>query len=393
MRLSDRINRVEPSPTLSITAKANALKADGVDIISFSAGEPDFDTPEPIVEAAKAALDAGKTRYTAARGIAPLREAIAEDYARRGREIDADQVVVTVGGKQALYNATQVLFQEGDEVVVPSPYWVSYPAQMKLAGAQPVHLSCGIETDFKLDPEELDRTLSSPEAKGLVLCSPSNPTGAVYTKRELEEIGDVLEDHPDVAVIFDAIYDQLYYEGDLSPDLVDVKPELKDRVVTFNGFSKTYAMTGWRLGFALGPDDVIGAMSKIQSQSTSNATTFAQHGALAAFDLPDELIARRRRKFKERRGIIVDGLRSTEGVECPMPKGAFYVFPDFSSYCGEERRFEDDFALTEYLIEEAHIAVVPGSAFGAPGHLRFSYATSNEQIEEGLERLQGALGG
>ena len=391
MKLSERINRVEPSPTLSITAKANALKADGVDVVSFSAGEPDFDTPTAIVDAAKAALDEGKTRYTAARGIVELREAIAQDYGRRGRDVSAEQVVVTVGGKQALYNATQVLFEDGDEVVVPSPYWVSYPAQLKLAGAQPVNIECGIETEFKLDPELLDRTLSSPETRGVILCTPSNPTGAVYDEDELRDVGAVLKEHPDVTVIFDAIYDQLYYGGDLSPDLVDIVPELADRVVTFNGFSKAYAMTGWRLGFALGPQDAIDGMAKLQSQSTSNATTFVQYGALAAFDLPQELLDERRDIFERRRDLIVDSLNDIEGVNCPTPGGAFYVFPDFSAYTGSGARFDDDFALAEYLLEEAHVAVVPGSAFGAPGHLRFSYATGDDQIVDGLNRVAAAL--
>jgi aspartate aminotransferase len=391
MKHSDRIQRVEPSPTLSITAKANALEADGVDVVSFSAGEPDFDTPAPIVEAAERALEAGETRYAASQGIVALREAIAEDYARRGRDVDADQVVVTVGGKQALFNADQVLFEEGDEVVIPAPYWVSYPAQAKLAGAQPVHVACDADSDFKLDPERLDRQLRSPEARGLVLCSPSNPTGAVYGADELRAVADVLADHPDVSILFDAIYDQLYYGEGLAPNLVDLAPELADRTMTFNGFSKAYAMTGWRLGYAIGPTDTIDEMAKIQSQSTSGATTFVQHAALAAFELSRELLDDRRETFRRRRDLIVELLSALEGVECSTPGGAFYAFPDFSTHIGEDGRFEDDFELAEYLLEEAHTAVVPGSAFGAPGHLRFSYTTSDEQIERGLDRIAEAL--
>lgn len=392
MKLSERIERVEPSPTLGITAKANALKARGVDVVSFSAGEPDFDTPEPIVEAAKRALDEGKTRYSASRGIEELREAIAQDYARRGRDVDADEVVVTVGGKQALFNASQILFEEGDEVVVPAPFWVSYPAQLKLAGAQPISVECGIETNFKLDPERLDRMLRSPETRGLILCSPSNPTGSVYSEDELRALGEVLLEHPDVTILFDAIYDQLYYDGTLAPDLVDTVPELEGRVLTFNGFSKAYAMTGWRLGYAIGPAETMESMAKIQSQSTSGACTFVQHAATAAFDLSEELLERRKNTFRERRDRIVELLEEIDGVEAPTPGGAFYAFPDFSSYCGEGGRFEDDWELTEFLLEEAHVAVVPGSAFGAPGHLRFSYATSSEQIEAGLGRLRSAIG-
>jgi len=393
MELTDRIDRVDPSPTLSITAKANALEADGVDVVSFSAGEPDFDTPRPIVEAAERALEEGKTRYAPSPGIPELREAIARDYGRRGREVEADQVVVTVGGKQALFNACQVLFEEGEEVVIPAPYWVSYPAQAKLAGGQPVHLRCGPEEEFKLDPDLLERRLRSPEARGIVLCSPSNPTGAVYDEGELRAIADVLGDHPDVAVLFDAIYDQLYYGEGLSPDLVDVAPELADRTLTFNGFSKAYAMTGWRLGYAIGPTESIEAMSKIQSQSTSGATTFVQHAALEAFELPEGLLDERRETFRRRRDRIVGRLRDLERVECTEPRGAFYAFPDVSAYVGDGRRFENDFELAEFLLEQAHTAVVPGSAFGAPGHLRFSYATSGEEIAKGLDRVGEALEG
>ncbi|MFB6352378.1 MAG: pyridoxal phosphate-dependent aminotransferase [Bradymonadaceae bacterium] len=368
MDLSARINRVEPSPTLSITAKANALKAEGVDVVSFSAGEPDFDTPELIVEAAKSALDEGKTRYTASRGIVQLREAIAEDYARRGRQVTADEVVVTVGGKQALYNATQCLFEEGDELVVPAPYWVSYPAQLELAGAEPVTVECGIETDFKLTPEQLDETLAGGDITGLILCTPSNPTGSTYDASELEAVGEVLRDYPDVTVMFDAIYDQLYYGGDLSPDLVDTVPELADRVVTFNGFSKAYAMTGWRLGYAIGPQETIDAMAKLQT-----------------------LIDERRNIFERRRDLIVDKLEDIDGVDCPTPGGAFYVFPDFSAYTGDDGRFEDDFELAEHLLEEAHAAVVPGSAFGSPGNLRLSYAMGDDEIVEGVNQIADAL--
>jgi aspartate aminotransferase len=320
-----------------------------------------------------------------------LREAIAEDYARRGRDVTADQVVATVGGKQALYNATQCLFEEGDEVIVPAPYWVSYPAQLKLAGAEPVAVECGLETEFKLTAEQLEEALSSGNVKGLVLCTPSNPTGATYTEDELAALGEVLEDHPEVSVLFDAMYDQLYYGGDLSPDLVDTVPSLADQVITFNGFSKAYAMTGWRLGYAIGPQETIDAMAKLQSQSTSNATTFVQYGGLAAFDVEQTLLDERRKIFKRRRDLIVDKLEDIDGVECPTPGGAFYVFPDFSAYTGEDGRLTDDFELAEHLLEEAHAAVVPGSAFGTPGHLRFSYATGDDQIVEGLNRISDAL--
>jgi aspartate aminotransferase len=391
MDLSARINSVAPSPTLAISARAQSMRADGIDVISLSAGEPDFPTPEPIVEAAKQAMDEGKTGYVAARGIEPLREAIASDYERRGRDIDADQVVVSVGAKQGLYNAAQVLFEQGDRVLVPTPYWVSYPAQVKLAGAEPVTLECGIDAEFKLRPKQLADALSGGSVKGLILCTPSNPTGATYSAAELRALGDVLTDYPDVAVIFDAIYDQIYYGGDLSADLVAEVPELEDQVITFNGFSKAYAMTGWRLGYALGPEETIGAMGKIQSQSTSNATTFVQYAALEAFNLTDSLLTERRDRFQERRDLILSKIEAFEGVDCPKPEGAFYVFPDFSTYIGADAPFEDDMELAEFCLEEAHVATVPGSAFGADGHLRFSYAASESDIEEALDRLIEAL--
>ncbi len=390
VKLSKRIQRVEPSPTLAITAKANAMKAEGIDVIGFSAGEPDFDTPEPIARAAREAIASGKTRYTPASGLPDLRKAIAKDYARRQREVAADQVVVTVGAKQALYNATQVLFDPGDKVVIPAPHWVSYPAQLHLAGATPVSLKTGIDSDFKLTPEALSARLDEGDIKGLILCSPSNPTGATYSAEELQGLAEVLEAHPEVKILFDAIYDRLYYEGDIAADLVAQAPTLSERVMTFNGFSKTYAMTGWRLGYAIGPSEWISAMGTLQSQSTSNATTFVQYGGLAALAMDDALLDERRAHFKRRRDLMVQGLNAIDGVDCLTPSGAFYVFPDFSSLI-EDGRFEDDLALTETLLTEAHCAVVPGSAFGAPGGLRLSYALGDESIKKGLARIADAL--
>jgi aspartate aminotransferase len=390
-KLADRINRIEPSPTLAISARAKQMVADGIDVISFSAGEPDFNTPEPIREAAKRAIDEGKTKYTPAPGVPALRQAIADDYRKRGREVEANQVVVTVGGKHALYNATQVLFDEGDKVLIPAPYWVSYPAQVTLADAEPIAVETGLETNFKMLPSQLEEHLQDPAVRGVILCSPSNPTGACYSEAELAALGEVLETREDVVVFFDAIYDRLYYGGGIAPDLVATVPSLANRTVTFNGFSKTYAMTGWRLGYAIGPTDIIGAMGKLQSQSTSNATSFAQYGAIEALDLPDSVIDEMRDTFQRRRDLIVSGLNAIDGVECATPDGAFYVFPDFSSYIGD--RFEDDMKLAGYLLDEAKVAVVPGSAFGTPGYLRMSYATSDELIERGIERVRKALVG
>ena len=388
-KLAERITRIEPSPTLAISARAKQMVADGVDVISFSAGEPDFNTPESIREAAKRAIDEGKTKYTPAAGVPQLRQAIADDYRKRGRQVEADQVVVTVGGKHALYNASQVLFDEGDKVLIPAPYWVSYPAQAILADAEPIAVETGLATNFKMLPEQLETQLQDPSVKAVILCSPSNPTGACYSKAELEALGEALKTREDVVVFFDAIYDRLYYGGGVAPDLVATVPELENRTVTFNGFSKTYAMTGWRLGYAIGPSEIIGAMAKLQSQSTSNTTSFAQYGAIEALNLDDSVIDGMRETFKRRRDLIVEALSAIDGVECATPSGAFYVFPDFSSFIG--KRFDDDMALAGYLLDEAQVAVVPGSAFGTPGYLRMSYATSDELIEEGIERIANAL--
>jgi aspartate aminotransferase len=391
VRLAARIERVEPSPTLAISAKAKALVAQGVDVISFGAGEPDFGTPDTVVEAAKAALDAGWTRYGAASGDGDLKAAIAADYARRNREVSPTEVIVSAGGKHALYNATQVLFEAGDKVLIPSPYWVSYPAQVKLADAEPIAVPCGIDTEFKLTPDALRAACEEHDPRGLILCSPSNPTGATLSAEELRGLADVLADFPDVVVFFDGMYDRLCYDAPFAADLVAVAPELADRAVTFNGFSKTYAMTGWRLGYAIGPSAIIAAMGRLQSQSTSNPTTFSQRGALAAFDLDDAVIAERREVFRARRDAIVGMLNDIAGVRCAVPGGAFYVFPDFGSFVGPDARFANDLALSEYLLEQARVAVVPGSAFGAEGFLRLSYATSDEAIAEGVSRIAQAL--
>lgn len=391
MKLSSRINRIQPSPTLAITSKAKQMQAEGIDVVSFGAGEPDFPTPESVRAKAKAALDAGRTGYLPSSGLPQLRAAIAGDYRRRNREVSADEVIVSVGGKHALYNATQVIFEKGDKVIIPAPYWVSYPAQVLLADAEPVCPYAGIETEFKLTPDALRESLAKPGIRGFILCSPSNPTGAVYSREELQALGAVLADHPEVVVFYDAMYDRLAYNSDPSPDFVDANPHLAARTITFNGFSKSYAMTGWRLGYAIGPSGVISAMGKLQSQSTSCATSFAQYGALEALELPDAEVDAMRQIFKRRRDLIVEGLNALDGCTCPTPGGAFYVFPDFSEFASKGKRFADDFEFADYLLEEARVAVVPGSAFGAPGHVRLSYATSDDLITEGIARIAEAL--
>ena len=396
LKLSERIQRVAPSPTLAITARAKAMKAAGVDIISFGAGEPDFDTPEIISREAIEAIKTGKTRYTPASGIRELRQAVAADYALRDRQVTAEEVIITVGGKQALYNATQVLFEAGDPVIIPAPYWVSYPAQLHLAGAEPIFVSTTAEEDFKLTAETLQKTIEAEGARGLILCSPSNPTGATYTAQELAALGEVIQAHPDFVVFFDAMYDRLYFDGPVAPDLVAQTPAIAEQVLTFNGFSKTYSMTGWRLGYAIGPREVIQAMGTLQSQSTSNTTSFVQYGGLKALELDDEILETRRQAFQRRRDLIVAALNEIDGVFCPTPSGAFYVFPDFSAYLQQEEGgpgFVDDLAMTDYLLTEANVAVVPGSAFGSPGGLRLSYAMEDEVIAAGVARIKAALKG
>ncbi len=390
MKRSNRIQTIQPSPTLAITAKAKALKAAGKDVISFGVGEPDFPTPQSVVDAAKRALDEGKTTYTPAAGIKVLREKIAHDYERRNRNVSWDEVLVSVGGKHALFNATQVVFDEGDKVIVPAPYWVSYPAQINLSGAEPVFIETDLVSDFKPSVAQITEALSDPAVKGLILCSPSNPSGSVFSASELKAIGDVVKTRPDVIVFFDAMYDRLVFDGEIAPDFVAVNPDLADQTLTFNGFSKTYAMTGWRLGYTIGPKDVIADMAKLQSQSTSNPTTFAQYGGLEALNLDDSVIAVMRDIFKARRDLIVGLLNEIEGVECASPGGAFYVFPNFNHFVGT-KEIADDLAFAGFLLEEVGVAVVPGSAFGAPGYARMSYATSDDIIRDGVARIARAL--
>lgn len=391
-KFTQRINSIEPSPTLAISSKASELRRAGKDVISFGTGEPDLPTPQPIVEAAKRALDDGQTKYVDSAGLPQLRQKIAKDYERRGRQLSSDQVIVTVGAKQALYNTMQVLFEPGDKVVVPAPHWVTYPAQVSLAGGEPVIERASLEQDYKLSPEKLDRALERSEPKGLILCSPSNPTGAVYTKSELEALGDVLESYPNTHIIFDAIYDQLYYgDGLIAPDLGAVKPSLSDRLITINGFSKSYSMTGWRLGFALAPTSIIDQMAKLQSQSTSNATTFAQFGALAALDISEQKMREYAETFRQRRDVLLPELDKIDGLEAATPGGAFYAFPRVTDILENSDRFETDQDLSKYLISEALVATVPGSAFGSPGHIRLSYACNEQKIREGMSRIQSVL--
>jgi len=390
VRLSQRAAAMAPSPTLAMDAKAKALRRQGVDVIGFSVGEPDFDTPAHIREAAVEAIAKGYTRYTPAGGIPELKEAIVEKLAKvNGLQYSPDQVVVSVGAKHALYNAFQVLLDPGDEVIIPSPYWVSYADQVRLAGGQPVVIPTSEETGFKLTAEQLREHLT-PRTRALVLNSPSNPTGTVYSREELAALAAVVLSHPECLIIADEIYEPFIYDGHRHVSIGSLSPEVQARTLLINGVSKMYAMTGWRIGYAAGPKELIQAMTDLQSQSTSNPTSVSQWAAVAALRGPQDCVAEMVAAFRKRRDLMLEGLRALPGVTCRQPEGAFYLFPRVDAVFG--RRHGDtvinnssDLAMA--LLNEARVAVVPGSAFGCEGYLRLSYAASTEQIQAGLERL------
>jgi aspartate aminotransferase len=392
MKLSVRAKSIGASPTLALDAKTKALIKEGVDVISFGVGEPDFDTPDHIKEAAIEAIDAGFTKYTPASGIPELREAICSKFKKDNNlEYKPSQILVSCGAKHSIYNAVQVLCDDGDEVIVPAPYWVSYPEMVNLAGGKPVILPTSIETGFKITAKQLEESLT-PKTSLLILNTPSNPTGAIYTREELEEIADVCVKH-NIAVISDEIYEKLIYEGE-HVSFASISPQVKDITITVNGVSKAYSMTGWRIGYAAGPGDVIEAMGNLQSHSTSNATSISQKAALAGLLGPQEPLEAMRIEFNKRRDYMVSRLNDMPGVKCLTPPGAFYVYPDVSAIIGRKlagQTVTNDSVLADILLEDARIAVVPGAAFGTEGNLRFSYATSMEKIEEGLDRLEEIL--
>ena len=392
--LSERVRNLKPSPTLAIDTKAKALKAQGVDIINLSAGEPDFDTPEHIKEAAIKAMRDGFTKYTAVGGIIELKEAIARkielDYNLTYRPED---IMVSTGGKQVLYNVTQAILDPGDEVIVPVPYWVSYPAMVELAGAAVKFLPSDAESNFALDIPALGAMITS-KTKALILNSPSNPTGAVYSRDDLKTVAELAVAH-NFVIITDDIYDHIRFDGRSPENVASIMPEAKDHVVVVNGVSKTYAMTGWRIGYLAGPEAIVKAATKIQSQSTSNPNSIAQKATLAALTGPQDGVREMRDAFLQRRKYIVERLRAIPGVSCTEPEGAFYVFPNLSSYYGREasgRKIDDSLDMAGYLLEKARIAGVPGTAFGDDRFMRFSYATDLKKIEQGMDRLEKALG-
>lgn len=394
-RLAARLATLKPSATASFLQKATNLSARGVEVLPFGVGEPDFDTPAHIRQAAQRALDEGKTRYTSVRGVLPLRQAICDDSARRrgGVAHQPGEVVVSAGAKHSLFNLCFALLGPGDEAIVPTPCWVSYPEQCRLAGAEPVLVETRAEEGFKLTPQALTEALT-PRTRALFLCTPNNPTGAAYTAAELSALAEVLRGH-DCWIVVDEIYASLVYEGFEQRSLLQVAPDLRARTVIVDGVSKRYAMTGFRIGWLLAPSAVADACDAIQSQSTTNPTTFAQYAALAALTGPDEPVETMRRAFEARRRLVLAGLTAIPELPCRAPEGAFYVFFDVRAYLGRSLEglvIRSDLELAELLLERAHCAFVPGSAFCAPGYLRMSYAASEAQLAEGLKRLAQLLG-
>ncbi|WP_323766702.1 pyridoxal phosphate-dependent aminotransferase [Marinovum sp.] len=395
--LSDTLARVKPSPTIAVTTKAAELRAAGRDIIALGAGEPDFDTPDHIKRAGIAAIEAGKTKYTAPDGIPELKAAICEKFAREnGLSYTPEQVSVASGGKQILYNALMATLNPGDEVVIPAPYWVSYPDMVLLAGGEPVVVECPLETGFKLTPERLEAAIT-PRTKWLIFNSPSNPTGAGYARAELKALTDVLMRHPHVHVMTDDMYEHLAYDDFKFCTPAEVEPGLYDRTLTCNGVSKAYAMTGWRIGYAAGPKALIAAMRKIQSQSTSNPCTISQWAAVEALTGPQDFLADNVTLFAGRRDLVVRMLNAARGVTCPNPEGAFYVYPSIAGLIGKTSAggtlIDTDEAFATALLEETGVAVVFGAAFGLSPNFRVSYATSEAQLEEACRRIQSFCDG
>ena len=390
--LSQTLARVKPSPTMAMTAKAQELRAAGRDVIGLSAGEPDFNTPENIRKAAAAAIESGKTRYTAVDGIPELKEAICAKFKRdNGLDYTPAQVTVNAGGKHTLYNAFMATLNPGDEVVIPAPYWVSYPDMVRLAGAEPVLVETRLEDAFKLTPEALEAAITE-KTKWFIFNSPSNPTGAGYSATELKALTDVLMRHPHVWVMTDDMYEHLAYDDFKFATPAQVEPGLYDRTLTCNGVSKAYAMTGWRIGYAAGPETLIAAMRKVQSQSTSNPCSVSQYAALEALNGPQDYLAAHNEVFVRRRNLVVKMLSEIEGITCPVPEGAFYVYPSIAALIGKTTPkgtvIENDEAFATALLEEADVAVVFGAAFGLSPNFRVSYATSDALLEEACRRIQ-----
>jgi len=394
MKLSKRVSLIKPSPTLALEALAKAMKKDGIDVVSFSAGEPDFDTPDGIKNAAISAIKDGFTKYTPSSGIIELRSSVAEKLAKHnGLSYKPEEILISCGAKHSLYNLSMALFEEGDEVIIPSPYWVTYPEQILLCGAKPVIAGTSEDEGFLLKPEILERLITE-KTRGLILNSPSNPVGSAYDRKHLEKIAEIAVRH-NIYVISDEIYEGIVYDGFKHISIASLNRDIFKLTIVINGVSKSYAMTGWRIGYAAGPQDIIEAMGNIQSQSTSNPTSIAQKAALEALSgRYEDFISSMVERFDKRRHYIVNRLRGIPGVSCFMPVGSFYVFPNISGILG--RKFnnsvlDSSVKLAEYFLNEAKVAAVPGDAFGAPGFMRLSFATSMDNIEKGLDRLESAI--
>ena len=392
--IADRLSGIKPSPTIAVASKARELKAAGRDVIGLGAGEPDFDTPDHIKEAAKAAMDRGDTKYTAVPGTPELREAICASFKRNnGLDYTPDQISVGCGGKQTIYNAIVATVNSGDEVLIPAPYWVSYPDIVLLAEGTPVFIECPVEQDYKLTPEALDKAIT-PKTKWLIFNSPSNPTGAAYTRDEMKALTDVLLKHPHVWVMTDDMYEHLVYDDFEFTSPAQVEPKLYDRTLTLNGVSKAYCMTGWRVGWAAGPVEVIKAMNKVQSQSTSHTSSISQAAAVAALNGPTDFITENNKVYKQRRDLVVSMLNQAKGLSCPNPEGAFYVYPSCEGCMGKTtpdgKVLETDEDFVTYLLESEGVAAVHGAAFGLSPYFRVSYATSTEALEEACQRIQRA---
>ncbi|MDP2167890.1 MAG: pyridoxal phosphate-dependent aminotransferase [Thermodesulfovibrionales bacterium] len=386
--ISERAKRIKPSPTLAMDAKAKAMKAQGVDVVNFGVGEPDFDTPENIKEAAIKAIREGKTKYTPVGGIDPLKDAIIEKF-RRDNSLDysREEIIVSCGAKHSLYNIAQAILSPGDEVVIPAPYWVSYPDQTLLNDAVPVFVKTHESDSFMLKPNALEAHITK-KTKALILNSPSNPTGLTYDEKTLKDIAEIALRHG-IYVVSDEIYEKLLYDGQRHTSIASLSDEMKEKTLVVNGLSKSYAMTGWRVGFTAGPKDIIKAMTNIQSQSTSNPSSITQWASVEALNGPQDFIEKMLREFDVRRKFLISGLNSIAGVKCLTPTGAFYAFPNVSGLYKGRIKSSDDLAL--HLLEEAKVALVPGSAFGDDNHIRLSYATSLDEIKKGIGRIKEAV--
>ena len=392
--IASRLSLIKPSPTIAVTQKARDLKAQGLDVISLGVGEPDFDTPEHIIEAAKKALDDGVTRYTPINGIPELVDAISAKFKRdNGLDYGADEIAVGCGGKQIIFNAFMATLNPGDEVIVPAPYWVSYPDIALLFEGKPVFVDCPAESGFKMTPEDLD-TAITPKTKWLILNSPSNPSGAGYTPDDFKGLAEVLMKYPHVWVLTDDIYEHVIYDGFEFSTIAQIEPGLKDRTLTLNGMSKAYCMTGWRVGYAGGPVELIKAMTKVQGQSTTHTAAVSQAASVAALNGPHDFIAANNKIFQDRRDLVVSMLNQAPGLSCPTPEGAFYVYPSVKGTIGKKtpdgQVIETDGDFVTYILESEGVAAVQGEAFGLSPHFRISYATSTELLEEACQRIQRA---